>query len=295
MSSSGEEGVAARSAIVMVIDDHYVLPLAALLKSIAQSWQGTGTPHVVLLSFSLAGASIQFLQRCARATGVDLEHRAVVSTAFDSLPSDHLTQATYGRLAIPDCCPDLDRAVYLDADTIVFRSLHELLELEIGPWPMAAVQDVINPRLGSPLCLPGLTLAPPDLAKPYFNCGLLVMDLRRWRSERLCAQVLSFARGNARHLRFHDQDAMNAVLAGRWLALDRRWNVPAVAELLDDSTVRRDGIELAVETLLDLEDDPWILHYTGIKPWWGAFPPGRNRDRFARFLSLRQRGGRPPR
>jgi lipopolysaccharide biosynthesis glycosyltransferase len=48
-----------------------------------------------------------------------------------------------------------------------------------------------------------------------------------------------------------DQEALNAVLAGRWGELDPRWNR-----------------NVGVDTVRGAQDDAWILHFSGnLKPW----------------------------
>ena len=135
------------------------------------------------------------------------------------MPSDlpenaQLSRATYGRLAAPALL-EAERFVYLDADVIVNDDLSYLFEFNLAGNPVAAARSVTIPTVSSPLGLSEwkrLGLAPNT---PYFNAGVLVIDRAAWQSADLTQRVLDFARDYGGDTRFLDQDAMNAVLAGK--------------------------------------------------------------------------------
>src|SRR4051812_29813504 len=102
--------------------------------------------------------------------------------------------------------------------------------------------------------------------KPYFNTGVLVMNLPAWRGTGMAQRALRYAAEGA-PLRWADQDALNAVL-DNWFELESRWNVqhgnlfspcyqpdtPRTAALYHD---RRDLYAAAA-----------VLHFVGrAKPW----------------------------
>jgi lipopolysaccharide biosynthesis glycosyltransferase len=98
----------------------------------------------------------------------------------------------------------------------------------------------------------------------YFNSGLLVVDLAGWRREGIAAQVLDCLRTHRQHVLWWDQYALNVVLAGRWRALDHRWNQGAhiyVYPTWADSP-------LDEEAFHRVRRDPWIVHFCSpSKPW----------------------------
>ena len=97
---------------------------------------------------------------------------------------------------------------------------------------------------------------------PYFNNGVMVIDVNRWRRD----DVLSQATALMRDYRFAygEQDAMNVMFAGGWKALHPRWNLqsghfgnPVAAWVTN-----------AVESIDDAIARPGIIHYNGLaKPW----------------------------
>lgn len=98
----------------------------------------------------------------------------------------------------------------------------------------------------------------------YFNAGVMVVNLARWRDEAVTARVLEYLSRYRNDVVFLEQEGLNAVLAGTWEELDPRWNQNASvtgrpfyrARHLDRATYER------------LVEDPWIaLQAENIKPW----------------------------
>ena len=83
-------------------------------------------------------------------------------------------------------------------------------------------------------------------AKAYFNAGVMLMDLRRFRDTGLIHSAEEFLEQTNYKTPFVDQDALNHVIDGAFVRLDTRWNVLAALP----------------------HSDPWIIHYAGpYKPW----------------------------
>ena len=93
----------------------------------------------------------------------------------------------------------------------------------------------------------------------YFNAGVMVMNLKKWRETDLSAAVLSFINEQP-FLKAADQDALNAVLDGDFGVLHPKWN----------SHVLKCGMftNYSDKQLEQGHRDPVIVHFTGcIKPW----------------------------
>jgi lipopolysaccharide biosynthesis glycosyltransferase len=170
------------------------------------------------------------------------------------------------RLLIPQLLRECRRAIYLDADTIVEQDLFELWAEARGEGALWARQDWMFPVMSHPYLQDRqkwLGMEPDD---PYFNSGVLVFDLDVWRATDLGNQVLSFLRANSAHCCWFDQDALNAVLRGRWNPLGARWN--------------RYSSEISSSGAAG------IIHYIGAeaKPWLDQAQPNWANRRFVRYL-----------
>ena len=79
-----------------------------------------------------------------------------------------------------------------------------------------------------------------DLAdkEHYFNSGIMLIDLKRWRDEDVGAKAIACVKLCPERMLFADQCALNAVIHTRWLSLDPAWNVMR-ANLEEESAGRR--------------------------------------------------------
>jgi lipopolysaccharide biosynthesis glycosyltransferase len=260
--------------LVCAADDAYAMPLAVTLRSASENLRATHRLEVFVLDGGVSDVHRALLESSLDAARVCV-HWVVPSaeTTRRLAPDGRLSIVTYFRLFVTDLLPrDAHKAIFLDCDVVVLGDLARLWETAASKHPVHAVRDAIVGSVGSELGLANhreLGLAP-DL--PYFNAGVLLLDLDAWRALRLGERVLCYLDEHRDRIRFHDQEAMNAVLRGGWEALDPRWN-------------QMPGNEV---------EDPWIVHYaTWDKPWhFRCTHP--QRELFFRYLDeTRWAGWRP--
>ena len=161
---------------------------------------------------------------------------------------ERVTKSSYVRLLLDELvADDADRVLYLDADTRIVSSLEPLFQTDFEGFPVAAVHDVYyyvqdrlaerNKRLGSPT------------TTNYCNAGVLLLNWPEVLRHGLLEKARTFAASFPERCKAHDQDALNAVIAGRYLPLDPRWNQTHLYYVSGGSA------------------SPWIKHFTGGKPW----------------------------
>jgi lipopolysaccharide biosynthesis glycosyltransferase len=143
--------------------------------------------------------------------------------------------ATYFRLFIGDLLPQSVKSViYLDADLIIRGDLTALLEKTFDHSIVMAVPDAYAnyfhiSRLARKN-FPNHTEF--TESSRYFNAGLLVIDVETWRAQQIGQKALEVAITYKDDLLFHDQDALNLVLAGQWKALSPTWNFLELPQLM---------------------------------------------------------------
>src|SRR4051794_28095090 len=152
--------------------------------------------------------------------GGEVSYHTVAPERLAALPSKGTALGgwtSWLRIFLPELLPDVDRIVYLDADTLTVDAIDELWTLPLDA-PLAAVANVVEPAKHQHVRDLGIE----DPAR-YFNAGVLVMDLAAMREERTFDAVMSVVEAH-RELAWFDQDALNVVFAGRWHDLPPRWN-----------------------------------------------------------------------
>lgn len=194
-------------------------------------------------------------------------HDALQARAAD-LPHHGWPLTTWARLFMPEFLPECSGlALYLDIDVYVCEDLGPLFEAGLGDATIGCVPEKFY---GDDLPTRANLGNPPKEAR-YVNAGVLLMDLDRWRQERVTERAAAFARRPDIHLQCADQDALNGLLAGQIRMLHPRWNfsdgwIRRAARLPIDAVWWRGLKPLeAVEAALR----PGILHF------WGPHKPYR--------------------
>lgn len=129
----------------------------------------------------------------------------------------HLSLAVYMRLFVDEIAEfaPYGRVVYLDSDVLFNRSIVDLIETPLNAPLLAAhdVQSYFEPRYRERLSMqPGA---------PYFNSGVLLLDLPWIRRDGLLATARHFASLRVNGL---DQGALNLAFEGKWQTLHPSWN-----------------------------------------------------------------------
>ena len=120
----------------------------------------------------------------------------------------------YARLFIPKYLPDVDRVIYLDADTLVMSSLHELYETDLKGNLLGMNMGVV-PEYG-------------------FNSGVILMDLKALREDKdLYVNLDKFMRQFSLDFFLPDQTTINRFFKDKIFPIDRKYNFPPSTGLND--------------------------------------------------------------
>jgi lipopolysaccharide biosynthesis glycosyltransferase len=249
--------------VAVATDDAFALPTAVTLRSLLTAAEGTRYA-IAVLHGGVSEATQEQIAKSLPEGRSTLQWLHVDGTLLESLPTGHLSLAAYYRLMIPEVLPDVDRVLYADSDVLFRGSVAPLQHVELGTHLVAAVRSVNFPSL----CTWGamdhwreLGLSP---RAPYFNSGLMVIDVHGWQRESVGARVIDFVRSEFVHGTNFDQQALNAILSGCWLELPPIWNLQT--PLLDD---RRGGHLLYDDAEIErARRDPVVVHFMDRpKPW----------------------------
>jgi lipopolysaccharide biosynthesis glycosyltransferase len=256
--------VALQLHALTLADEHFALPLAVMGRSILDHLRPGARVRLTVIDGGLAPATRQRVLD-SWDERITVAWREPGLGELSSLLGQRIPPLTLARLRVASLLPgDCCRGLVLDADQLVCTDLARLHDEVFGGAAVLAPRDAFIPTVSSPN---GLALAArlglaPDT--PFLCGALLVIDLRAWRAEGIEDRAIGFVRRHADLLRTFDQDALNAVLAGRWRVLDPRWQVqPRALELSPRVTPH---LNHQVRALL--RRDPWVVHFSGrLKPW----------------------------
>ena len=147
-----------------------------------------------------------------------LKLRRVDPAQFQGYPSLNGSWATYYRLGVPKEL-DVDRFLYVDADTLCDVDVSPLASLEIGEAPAGLVAEAPLAGAADRYVAEQLGNSPEE---PYYNAGVCLVNRGAWIEQGVTESALKYLKGNPAH--FWDQSALNVVLHGKALSLDEKYN-----------------------------------------------------------------------
>jgi lipopolysaccharide biosynthesis glycosyltransferase len=179
---------------------------------------------------------------------LNLKFLSINTSSFKRfMTSHHITKETYYRISIPDLLDQhIDKVIYLDGDVIVKDDITILWNKNIKKYHLAAVEGGLG-RNRKQILPKGYN---------YFNAGVMLINLEKWRKDNISSKVFNYIKYNSSKCVAWDQDALNAVLYGKWLELHPKWNV-----LTAFFHFKKKKYEKA-------KQKPSIIHFAGAsKPW----------------------------
>jgi lipopolysaccharide biosynthesis glycosyltransferase len=185
------------------------------------------------------------------------------ATNYQHLPTrNHLTFAMYLRLFMTEYLDSsLDKILYLDSDIVICSDIQELWSFPLGNAYVGAAREPYDRRQREPL-----GFSPTDF---YVNSGVMLVNLKRWRSDKVLSCLLDFAERNQAIIRSPDQDIINSVFRGRICDIGYQWNWQALFARFTPAE-----LDLDRETFADLRRRPKLVHFTSpYKPWFYRWQP----------------------
>lgn len=246
--------------IVFCVDDHFTRPCAVALKSLALS--NPDRPKVHILS-----AQSEAKRGELAALGARLGLPLRILPFARELPFHNVvmygkaTGAAYARLFVAEMFPELERCLYLDADILCRKPLAPLWEVDLEGEVLAAALDPTFFGVGAFLEIFG---------GRYFNSGVLLIDLARWREleiTRRAVEAVNFFEANTLPNQYWDQSPLNLALRGAFLPLAPRWNMS-----IHHRSEMHEFYGCGREEFENQRSDPAIFHFLGNeKPWRADF------------------------
>ena len=178
--------------------------------------------------------------------------------SFPIRENDHLTLATYLRIFVTQLLPlYIDKVLYVDCDILVVDSIEELWNTNIESYAVAAIQE------RPPFDIDSAQRLEYPQEQSYFNAGILLINLRRWRQLNMTNLSLNYISNNPNKIVFHDQDVLNALLCQERKFISIRWNLMEffLASTPEIQPERYEELSEAIKC-------PAIIHFTGRKKPW---------------------------
>ena len=207
--------------VVMASDQGYLPGLLGTAASIALFSSRDVTLSFTFLDGGIADESYDFVVERVKALHPHVEVRRFMidDGIFVNFPSWRGNKMTYARFLIPSLLPDAGHAIYCDVDFLFLADIAELWRMRDDNVILKACHDPQisetdekddMQRQGLPYC-----------EEKYFNAGLVMMNLRVFREQKIVDQVYELL--GKYHFRFLDQGAMNVLFHDKAEIIDNKW------------------------------------------------------------------------
>lgn len=243
--------------IALCTDKKYAFACGVCVTSILENNKGEECNIYIITegldeeSIKLFGVLTQKYNQCIYIIRIEEERLKTLKA------SDRFPRSIYLRYLLPELIKE-EKVLYLDCDIIVTQNIKELYDTDISAFACGVIEDQNSDdiRLQNNLCL----------YKPYFNSGVLLMNLDWWRKKKTTDELIAFIYNNPDKCTFPDQDALNYILNDQILFLDFTYNYQ------DTFFNRPEDIFLHKSKISQLNktqtNPPAIIHFTNpLKPW----------------------------
>ncbi|MBD0344735.1 MAG: glycosyltransferase family 8 protein [Coleofasciculus sp. Co-bin14] len=268
--------------LVCAADENYAIPLAVTLRSVLLNLKNKPKIALFIIDGGISQRNKRRIFKSLDSQQVDLTWVTPDERLIQNLKVErYLTIVTYYRLLIPQIVPQhFNKAIYLDSDMVVKGDLEQLWNIDIGDNYVLAVQDDNQRFIWMSGGLRNYNELGINPNLKYFNAGMLVINLEKWRADNIPLKVVEYLERNKEYVRDHDQDGLNGVLVGKWGELHPRWNqMPRIYTYASWQDSPYDE-----QQYNELLHEPYIIHYTTPPKPWQQDCPHPATDLFFQYL-----------
>ncbi|NJO64007.1 MAG: glycosyltransferase family 8 protein [Richelia sp. RM2_1_2] len=270
--------------VVCAADDNYAMPLAVTARSILENLGEDKKLLLFVIDGGIKEHNKQKIINSLDANRCDVKwlHPSTDELLKKMKISGHISVVAYYRFLIPEIISsEFEKVIYLDCDLVVNHDLSELWELDLKDNYLLAVPEIRFPYLFQ--ILPNFDKLGISSDCKYFNSGVLLINLQKWRKDQIGLKAIQYVEQNIEYIVFHDQDALNVVLAKQWGELEPKWNQTPF--IYDYSTWKDSPFQ--EEAFNDAVNDPCIIHFASKhKPWNTYQYRERDQKLFYKYLDM---------
>lgn len=208
-------------------DDNYVPYLTVAMRSLIEHTSSQNIYRVIILTSSMNKENREKIKNM-ETSNVKISFEDV-SKSLEKINNelklrlrDYYSIAIFYRLFIPSLFTLYEKAIYLDADMVILDDIANLYNMDMGNNLLMATTDMVVNESES-FCRyseVALGLEP----KNYINSGMLVMNLREMRKEKIEQKFIYLLLKYNMEVIAPDQDYLNLLCKGRIKYIDEHWD-----------------------------------------------------------------------
>ena len=208
-------------------DDNYVPYLTVAIRSLIEHSSKENDYRIIVLTSSMKESNKDEI-KLMETKNIKISFEDIsksLEKVYNELKlrlRDYYSTAIYYRLFIPSLFPFYEKAIYLDADMVILDDVAKLYNMDIGQNLLIATQDMVvhdseDFRRYSKIAL---GLEPKD----YINSGMLVMNLREMRKQKIEQKFIYLLLKYNMEVVAPDQDYLNILCQGKIKYISEGWD-----------------------------------------------------------------------
>lgn len=274
--------------ILYIINDAFISQAGASICSVCENNKNAGRITFFILTNGMLSKNRKKLKKLAERYGrvlsiYDIEMGDDIDCYFDfEYDTKGWNKIIIVRLLIGSLLPaEVERVLYLDADTIVRGSLLPLWGLDMKDKIVGmSCELTVDQQRKKALGLDGFL---------YYNSGVILVNLVQWRKQDVQGRILRYCKKNGEHLFAYDQDAINAVLKGEIHTIPLKYNYCNTYYLYPTRFLcrlaARHGSSVS-RICKECREEPVIIHYLGEDRPWRKGNTHRYQDDYQKYRSM---------
>lgn len=180
---------------------------------------------------------------------------------FLTFENNYYTRHVFYRLLMAELLPtDIEKVLYLDCDIIVRHNIEELWNINIDNFAVGCVHDSQEGKMEH------YNRLNYTYDKGYFNSGVLLVNLKYWRDNKVTKRLLDFIRMYPDRIKMPDQDVLNAVLQDEKKFISFTYNYQSGLMFKRRYMYHFEYVKYEKE-LTAIQQNPVVLHLSGARPW----------------------------
>lgn len=201
---------------------------------------------------------------------IELGRRLELIALEKKLPPLSGSFSQYLKLLLGYLLPDIEKVIYLDSDTLILKSINDLIHFDLGNNLIAGVID-IGVNKSSALFEDSDILEVDN----YINTGVLIIDLNLWRIKNADLKVeYILKKFEGRSWRNQDQSIINLALQKDVKTISFEYNFYSHFHVFPYNFLNKHFLidkHIDYKSFLIYKNSPSILHFTApfyFRPWY---------------------------
>lgn len=199
-------------AICYAPDENYAgLTTVSMVSALKNS--GREEIEFIIVYSQLSDSTIEKINSVKQIKNCIIRYIKVDNDEFKNFPlANWVTSATWYRAKIAELCPDCDKILYLDCDTMVLDSLTDLFKIDLGDnYLGVSCWEKDRPYLNLK-------------SHKYFNAGVLLINCKKWREDHVFELIKHHIKHWKTEIKYADQDVLNIIADEKKIEFSEEYN-----------------------------------------------------------------------